>query len=315
MGDAIGQASAMTGGYGNSYAQSVGQQAYQAQLQNLNDIVPELYQMAYDTYTNEGQELYNQYGMLTEDYNRGYSEHMDKYTQLMDMLGIKRSDYYDGANMFYTEQGNTNDAKAQAFADALAIWGANNDNAWKKASFEEDARRWAKEIGLSEEQLALALKQFELSEKEVNHQISEDTQDRIESNADSYYESGGAVGYDNGSLSDAQIKEMQEALGINADGKWGSGSTSAAGGLTADEAWKAYQNGTLGKEEEPVQPKETKNTAAFINYCPTKDEYLAKGHTEQEWIEYIEGTLKKFMRDDRLDDGEIQYLIEYYGLE
>ena len=33
MGDAIGQASAMTGGYGNSYAQSVGQQMYQKELQ------------------------------------------------------------------------------------------------------------------------------------------------------------------------------------------------------------------------------------------------------------------------------------------
>ena len=38
MGDAIGQASAMTGGYGNSWAQSVGQQAFQNQLQNLISI-------------------------------------------------------------------------------------------------------------------------------------------------------------------------------------------------------------------------------------------------------------------------------------
>ena len=57
MEDAIGQASTMTGGYGNSYAQSVGQQAYQAQLENLNDIVPELWQMAYDRYNQERQAL------------------------------------------------------------------------------------------------------------------------------------------------------------------------------------------------------------------------------------------------------------------
>jgi peptidoglycan hydrolase-like protein with peptidoglycan-binding domain len=77
MGDAIGQASAMTGGYGNSYAQSVGTQAYQAQLQNLNDIVPELYQMAYDKYNQEGQDLYNQYAMLGERENADYGRYQD----------------------------------------------------------------------------------------------------------------------------------------------------------------------------------------------------------------------------------------------
>ena len=77
MGDAIGQASAMTGGYGNSYAQSVGQQAYQAQLDNLNDKVPELWQMAYDQYRQDGQDLYNQYAMLGEQENMDYGRHRD----------------------------------------------------------------------------------------------------------------------------------------------------------------------------------------------------------------------------------------------
>lgn len=77
MGDAIGQASAMTGGYGNSYAQSVGQQMYQKELQNLNDIVPELYQMALDKYSREGQELYNQYAMLGDRENMDYGRYRD----------------------------------------------------------------------------------------------------------------------------------------------------------------------------------------------------------------------------------------------
>ena len=69
MQDTMGQASAMTGGYGNSYAATVGNQAYQASLENLNDIVPELYQMAYDKYNQEGQDMYNQYSMLSDDRN------------------------------------------------------------------------------------------------------------------------------------------------------------------------------------------------------------------------------------------------------
>jgi hypothetical protein len=142
MGDAMGQAAAMTGGYGNSYAQSVGQQMYQKELQNLNDIVPELYQMALDRYNAEGQELYNQYGMLTDDYDRGYSQYMDKYNQLMDMLGIARGDYYDGANMFHTEQSNKNSISSQIFNDAMNIWNAENNNAWNNAEWQEGIRRY-----------------------------------------------------------------------------------------------------------------------------------------------------------------------------
>ena len=67
MQDTMGQAAAMTGGYGNSYAASVGNQAYQASLENLNDVIPELYQMAYDRYNQEGQDMLNKYSMLSDD--------------------------------------------------------------------------------------------------------------------------------------------------------------------------------------------------------------------------------------------------------
>ena len=44
MQDTMGQAAALTGGYGSTYGEQVGQQAYNAYLQNLNDIVPQLQQ-------------------------------------------------------------------------------------------------------------------------------------------------------------------------------------------------------------------------------------------------------------------------------
>ena len=64
MMDTMGQAAAMTGGYGNSYAQSVGQQAYQGYLQQLNDKIPDLYQLALQKYQMEGDALYDQFAML-----------------------------------------------------------------------------------------------------------------------------------------------------------------------------------------------------------------------------------------------------------
>ena len=77
MQDTMAQASAMTGGYGNSYAANVGNQAYQASLQNLNDVVPQLYQMAYDQYRQEGQDMLNQYGLLTDRDSIDYGRYRD----------------------------------------------------------------------------------------------------------------------------------------------------------------------------------------------------------------------------------------------
>ena len=43
--DTMAQAAAMTGGYGNSYAATAGNQAYQGYLTKLNDVIPELYHL------------------------------------------------------------------------------------------------------------------------------------------------------------------------------------------------------------------------------------------------------------------------------
>lgn len=161
MEDTIGQASAMTGGYGNSYAQSVGNQAYNAQLENLNDIVPELYQMAYDRYNNETQDLYNQYGLLLEDYAREYGEHSDEYNKLLTALNRADSEFYNGANLHQTEQSNANTVAQNNFKNEFDIWDANNtikqnnwqnefnlwdannQNAWKQAEWDESLRQLA----------------------------------------------------------------------------------------------------------------------------------------------------------------------------
>lgn len=53
-------------------------------------------------------------------------------------------------------------------------------------------------------------------------------------------------GYNNGSLTSSQVMQLQKALGVTADGMWGSNSKAAAGGMTADQAWAAYQNQNQG---------------------------------------------------------------------
>lgn len=66
MMDTMGQAAQLTGGYGNSYAQGAGQQAYQSYLQGLNDQIPDLYNMALQNYIQTGDTMLQQYGMLQD---------------------------------------------------------------------------------------------------------------------------------------------------------------------------------------------------------------------------------------------------------
>ena len=54
-------ASSLTGGYGNSYAVTAGQQANQQYLTQLNGVIPELYQAAQAKYNADTENLYNQF--------------------------------------------------------------------------------------------------------------------------------------------------------------------------------------------------------------------------------------------------------------
>ena len=55
MADTMGAAAGLTGGYGSTYSQNVGQQAYNGYLTQLNEMIPELYGMALNKYQLEGR--------------------------------------------------------------------------------------------------------------------------------------------------------------------------------------------------------------------------------------------------------------------
>lgn len=93
MMDTMGQAAALTGGYGNSYAQTVGQQAYNQQLNQLNEIMPELYGMAYDRYNKEGQDLLDMYGMYMDREALAYGQHQDSLNNWYKQLDYLTDNY------------------------------------------------------------------------------------------------------------------------------------------------------------------------------------------------------------------------------
>ncbi len=78
MRDTMGQAASLTGGYGSSYAQAVGQQQYDAYLQKLSDALPQLYAQAYERYRAEGEQLQGQLDTAGKLAGAEYGRQRDK---------------------------------------------------------------------------------------------------------------------------------------------------------------------------------------------------------------------------------------------
>ena len=77
MEDTVGNASALTGGYANSYAVTAGQQAYDSYMAKLNDKIPELEQRAYERYRDDEESAYKRLNTLIGLENTDYSRYRD----------------------------------------------------------------------------------------------------------------------------------------------------------------------------------------------------------------------------------------------
>lgn len=64
MRDSMGQAAALTGGYGSSFAQAVGQREYDDYLRSLGEAMPQFYAMAQQHWQQEGDDLRDRYDLL-----------------------------------------------------------------------------------------------------------------------------------------------------------------------------------------------------------------------------------------------------------
>lgn len=132
MMDTMGQAAKLTGGYGNSYAQMAGQQAYHGYLQGLTDKIPELAQLAQQQYNQQGQDLYQRYGLLSDQDQGAYDRWNAEYSRW-----LAERDY--AGNQYNTERGYD----YGQYRDTVG------DDQWK-AQFDEDLRRYNFAHGLGE---------------------------------------------------------------------------------------------------------------------------------------------------------------------
>lgn len=159
MEDTVGRASALTGGYANSYAVTAGSEAYRRYLEGLNDSALELYDRALAAYEREGDQL-----KADTDLLRGLDA--DEYQRYRDRLDR----YYDEGNYLLTKLSKMSDSEYKRFVQDSKAWENDRDYERRVAEAEREYARKVAAEKLKREQFEreLAFKQSEAQRDQKN---------------------------------------------------------------------------------------------------------------------------------------------------
>lgn len=134
MRDTMGQAAALTGGYGNSYASTAGNQAYQSYLNQLNSAVPSLYAQALQQYQNQGAQMTSNLSALQNQEQIAYGQHQDAV-----------NNYYTGLNSQLSQYDTLYDQDYGAYQDLLNQYNADQQLAFNQQQAEQEQANWQTE--------------------------------------------------------------------------------------------------------------------------------------------------------------------------
>lgn len=134
-------ASALTGGYGNSYAASAAAQANQQYMTELNDRIPELYQLAMARYQNEGNDLTSLYGLYRGADATDYGRYQDSVT-----------DFYNYLNYLTQKENTTYNRDYTEWGDRVNRYNTDRDYLYTGYRGDVADEQWAKELAEQQRQ-------------------------------------------------------------------------------------------------------------------------------------------------------------------
>ena len=135
MMDTVGQASALTGGYSNSYAVTAGNQAYHEYLDKLNEVALDLRDRAYEQYGDEGEKLFEDIKLLRSLDGDDY----DKYLNELER-------YYKDGEYLLERLTAMSDAEYEQFLQTVDAWESDRDYAFKEKTDALDREEFEKEM-------------------------------------------------------------------------------------------------------------------------------------------------------------------------
>ena len=241
--DSMGQAAALTGGYGNSYAQQAGNQQYQQYLLGLYDKGMDLYDRAYQRYMGDQEQQREAYNMLASADQTDYGRYRDTVGDWQNELGYWTDMYNTESDRDYSRYGDQRDYWTQL---------AQVENA--------DYR--------SEQERQEAIRQFNLNYEENQRQFNENLAEQRRQYDQKYeYEK----------MSDQQKYAYNYAMAILEKGQMPTDDMLKAAGLSKEDAQKLIKKVSGGggrtpkKEKEPEPQLNTPGTGTdeYTGYMPS----------------------------------------------
>ncbi len=135
MMDTVGQASALTGGYSNSYALTAGNQAYDEYLSGLNDVVLDLRDRAYEQYQDEGDKLLDDITLLRSLDGDDYEKYLDELER-----------YYKDGDYLLKRLTSMSDAEYEQFLASVDAWESDRDYQFDLYTDSLDRQEFEKEL-------------------------------------------------------------------------------------------------------------------------------------------------------------------------
>lgn len=161
MEDTVGQISALTGGYANSYAATAGQAMYNQQMQGLNDKAIDLYQLALQQYNMEGDRLNNLYGITADAYGMEQDRINSEVAEAQWLTEFEESQrQYNQSLAFDYARAAAQDAQwaAELAADNSQFYASL---AYDKSRAKAQDAQWAQEFAYSKERDAASDAQWQ----------------------------------------------------------------------------------------------------------------------------------------------------------
>lgn len=128
MQDTLAQVSARTGGLASSYAGTAAQQTYDQYMQALNDKIPELYQLAYGMYQDEGNTMRNNLAMVQGLENTDYGRYADRLAQYNVDRNLAFNNWQYGQDQYNTDRA----FEYNKYLNSLDQWNADRSFAYGK---------------------------------------------------------------------------------------------------------------------------------------------------------------------------------------
>lgn len=267
--DALGAASAASGGLPSSYAVSAAAQAGNYYNAQMTDKIPELYQLAYQQYLNE--------------YDRTLS-------QLSAVQGAEQSDYQKYLNDL-TQYNTDRNFNYQTWVDGYSR--LNNDLVTVQGQEQSDYNRYRNALDQYNTERSFQYSQFL---DELNHQTNrrEETVNHAQLAAQYGDYSGlNALGIDTSNANADALSRFQTA----ASGK--TYATSRSSSRISNAAVGSAEN-TAAQVETPVVDTES---VLALGYGPINRDTLQTLVEKGEIVEYVENGVLKFRRREQFSSG------------